>query len=175
MITKFEDLKIKINLKNIVSIGILAFAISCSNDKSTNLTITGLWKLESMKVRDTAMNTWTDYKGGMDGYLLYDGNGHVALHLYEKGYEKAGIEFPNFNDSIALEALKHITKSYYYMGNYKVSERDSIVSHFKLSHSNPSEFGLTAERRFYFRGDTLVMQPVERKNSKLKLKWLKTD
>lgn len=163
------------SLKYIVSAGILAFAFSCQKDKPSIPKISGLWKLESMKVRDTTKNIWSDYKGGMDGYLFYDGNGHVALHLYEKGYEKAGIEFPNFNDSIPLEALKHITKSYYYMGNYKVSEADSIVSHFKLSHSNPSEFGLTAERRFYFSGDTLVMQPVERKNSKLKLKWLKKD
>jgi len=161
------------SLKYIVFTGILAFAFSCQNDKPISPTITGLWKLESMKVRDTATNTWSHYRGGMDGYLLYDGNGHVALHLYEKSYEKAGIEFPNFNDSIPLEALKHITKSYYYMGNYKISEADSIVSHYKLSHSNPSEFGLTAERRFYFSGDTLVMQPIERKNSKLKLKWLK--
>tara|TARA_R100001530_G_scaffold67292_1_gene48000 strand:+ start:1075 stop:1590 length:516 start_codon:yes stop_codon:yes gene_type:complete len=168
LITKFKNLRIKI----IVSVIILAVTFSCNNDMPSNPTITGLWKLESMKVRDTVTNTWSDYKGGMDGYLLYDKNKHVALHLYEKGYEKAGIEFPNFNDSISLEALKHITKSYYYMGNYKVSEADSIVSHFKLSHSNPSEFGLTAERRFYFSGDTLVMQPVERKNSKLKLKWL---
>lgn len=76
-------------MKIIVSIGILAFAFSCSNDKLTNPTITGLWKLEIMKVRDTTTNTWSDYKGGMDGYLLYDGTGHVALHLYEKGYEKA--------------------------------------------------------------------------------------
>lgn len=147
--------------------------IGCN--KSENKKIVGLWKLESMKVRDTATNTWSHYKGGMDGYLLYDETGHVALHLYEKGFEKAGIEFPNFNDSISLEALKHITKSYYYMGNYMVSESDSIVSHFKLSHSNPSEFGLTAERRFFFNGDTLIMRPVERKNSKLKLKWLKVE
>ena len=168
MITKFKNLRIKI----IVSVIILAVTFSCNNDMPSSPTITGLWKLESMKVRDTVTNTWSDYKDGMAGYLLYDENRHVALHLYEKGYEKTGIEFPNFNDSIPLEALKHITKSYYYMGNYKVSEADSIVSHFKLSHSNPSEFGLTAERRFYFSGDTLVMQPVELKNSKLKLKWL---
>ena len=160
-------------LNYIFILGVLALAFSCGQNKSTTPAITGLWKLESMKVRDTATNTWSDYREGMDGYLLYDGNGHVALHLYEKGYEKAGLEFPNFNDSIPLEALKHITKSYYYMGNYKVSEVDSIVSHYKLSHSNPSEFGLTAERRFYLSGDTLVMQPVERKNSRLKLKWLK--
>ncbi|MDP2685907.1 MAG: hypothetical protein Q8O62_01715 [Aequorivita sp.] len=30
--------------------------------------INGLWKLESMKVRDTVTNTWNHYKGGMDGY-----------------------------------------------------------------------------------------------------------
>lgn len=162
-------------MKLSIAIGILIVSLSCQNKEVSTSKLTGLWKLESMKVRDTVTNAWSDYKGGMDGYLLYDGNGHVALHLYEKGYEKSGIEFPNFNDSIPLEALKHNTKSYYYMGNYKVSENDSIVSHYKLSHSNPSEFGLTAERRFFFSGDTLVMQPVERKNSKLKLKWLKAE
>ena len=151
----------------------LLFVFACQNNVEENSKIEGLWKLESMKVRDMVSNTWSHYRGGMDGYLLYDANGHVSLHLYEKGYQKAGIEFPNFNDSIPLEALKHITKSYYYMGNYTVSENDSIISHFKLSHSNPSEFGLTAERRFYFSGDTLVMQPLEEKNSKLKLKWLR--
>ncbi len=147
--------------------------LGCEKKIPQKPTLSGLWKLESMKVRDTVSNTWSHYKGGMDGYLLYDGNGHVSLHLYEKGYEKSGIEFPNFNDSIPLEALKHITKSYYYMGNYTVSEKDSVVSHYKLSHSNPSEFGLTAERRFYFIGDTLVMEPVEKKNLNLKPKWLK--
>jgi hypothetical protein len=161
------------NLCSLLVMLTLLFGCQKKSSLPKEPTLASLWKLEGMKVRDTVSNTWSDYKGGMDGYLLYDEKGHVALHLYEKGYEKAGIEFPNFNDSIPLEALKHITKSYYYMGNYKVSEKDSIVSHYKLSHSNPSEFGLTAERRFYFSGDTLVMQPVERKNSKLKLKWLK--
>lgn len=162
-------------IKTIVSVVFLTSLFACQNNSLKPNKLEGLWKLESMKVRDTSTNTWSDYKGGMDGYLLYDRNKHVALHLYEKGYENDRIKFPNFNDSISLEALKHITKSYYYMGNYKVSEKDSIVSHYKLSHSNPSEFGLTAERWFFFSGDTLVMQPVERKNSKLKLKWLKAE
>lgn len=152
-----------------------ALIIGCENktievDKPE---LTGLWQLHSMKVRDTATNTWAHYKGGMDGYLLYDGEENVALHLYEEGYEDLPPKFSNFTDTIDLESLQYITKSYYYMGKYKVSETDSIVSHYKLSHSNPSEFGLTAERRFWFNGDTLVMQPVERKNSRLKLKWFK--
>src|SRR5690606_15487868 len=100
-------------------------------------------------------------------------NAHVTIHFYEKGYEKAGMECPNFTDSIPLATLKHITKSYYYMGNDSVSIEDSIVPHFKLSHSNPSEFGLTAECRFYLNTLTLIIQPVERKNANLKLKWLK--
>lgn len=160
--------------KNSYVLVVLVLGLSCKNEKP-NPTLTGLWKLESMKVRDTISNTWSLYKGGMDGYLLYDGNGHVALHLYEIGYENAGMEFPNFNDSIPLKALRHLTKSYYYVGNYEVSGKDSIVSHFKLSHSNPAEFGLTAQRRFNFNGDTLVMQPVERKNSRLRLKWLQVE
>lgn len=161
------------NFKFMVLAGVLALVFGCTENKPKSNEIVGLWNLESMKVRDTTTNTWNHYRGGMDGYLLYDGNGHVSLHLYDKGYENFEIEFPNFNDSLPLEALKYITKSYFYMGNYTISEKDSIVSHFKLSHSNPSEFGLTAERRFYFSGDTLVMQPVEKKNSRLKLKWLK--
>lgn len=153
----------------------LVFSISCTETETTQNHLTGLWKLESMKVRDTSMNTWSPYREGMDGYLLYDATGHVALHLYDKGYENNGMKFPNFNDSIPLEALRYLTKSYYYMGAYRVLEADSIVSHTKLSHSNPSEFGLTAQRRFYFSGDTLIMQPVERKNARLKLKWLKAE
>ncbi|MDN3723851.1 lipocalin-like domain-containing protein [Aequorivita sp. SDUM287046] len=156
------------------SVGIFSILFACQNKRSELPKLNGFWKLESMKVRDTTTNTWRDYKGGMDGYLLYEETGHVALHLYEKGFETAGIQFLNFNDSIPLDALKHITKSYYYIGTYKVSEADSIVSHFKISHSNPSEFGLTADRRFYINGDTLIMQPVERKNANFKLKWLKT-
>ncbi len=175
MTTKKEGAKEMDVFKKIITVVILATLFGCVNTETSPTKITGLWKLESMKVRDTVSNTWGHYRGGMDGYLLYDGAGHVALHLYEKGYENSGITFPNFNDSIPLEALKYITKSYYYMGNYKVSEKDSIVSHFKLSHSNPSEFGLTADRRFYFSGDTLVMQPVEQKNANLKLKWLKAE
>lgn len=146
---------------------------SCKENQRPKNTLPGLWKLESMKVRDSATNTWNSYHGGMDGYLLYDEKGRVALHLYDKGYEDTDLRFPNFNDSIPLEALRYITKSYYYMGNYKVSEKDSIVSHYKLSHSNPAEFGLTAKRRFYFIGDTLVMEPVEKKNANLRLKWLR--
>ncbi|MBT0608631.1 lipocalin-like domain-containing protein [Aequorivita echinoideorum] len=142
-----------------------------SREKITKKDITGMWKLESMKVRDTATNIWKHYRGGMDGYLLYDGSGHVALHLYEKGYENTALEFANFSDAIPLESLKHLTKSYYYMGNYSVS--DSIVSHFKLSHSNPKEFGDTAERKFHFRGDTLVLEPVESQNANLQLKLLR--
>jgi len=161
------------NLKFFFAIGLLVSMLSCKNENVKPLKITGLWKLESMKVRDTTLNTWSDYRDGMDGYLLYDSNGHVALHLYDKSYENSGIEFPNFTDTISLKALKYITKSYYYMGEYSVSKDDSIVSHYKLSHSNPSEFGLTAERKFYFLGDTLIMLPVEQKNARLRLKWTK--
>ena len=152
---------------------LLMISLSCNEKEQVQSPLVGLWKLESMKVRNTATNTWSHYRGGMDGYLLYDANGHVSLHLFDRGYENAAMTFPNFNDCIPLEALKYITKSYYYMGNYKISGEDSIVSHTKVSHSNPSEFGLTAERRFYFNGDTLVMQPIERKNVNLKLKWLR--
>ncbi len=149
------------------------FFSNCEDKKPENSKLIGLWTLESMKVKDSATNNWKDYRGVMKGFLLYDAKGHVALHLFDKDYQNFSSPFPNFTDTISVEALKHLTKSYYYMGNYSVSEKDSLVTHTKLSHSNPSEFGGTSERRFYFNGDTLILEPVEKKNANLRLKWLR--
>ncbi len=156
----------------LIAIGL--FFSNCEEKKTEKSKLIGLWTLESMKVKDSA-NNWNAYRGGMKGYLMYDVEGNVALHLYDNDYEDYKPSFPNFTDTISSEALKHVTKSYYYMGNYQVSEKDSIVTHTKLSHSNPSEFRGIAERRFYFSGDTLIMVPVEQKNARLKLKWLKSN
>ena len=132
----------------------------------------GLWKLQAMEQKDSLGN-WNEWGGGMQGYLMYDGDKNMALHLLKKDYEKTSLEFPNFTDTISEAALKHLTGSYVYIGNYKILSDKNIVEHTRLSHSNPGEWGKVVQRRFSFQGDTLIVQPVEDKNASLRLKWLK--
>ncbi|MFK8044640.1 MAG: lipocalin-like domain-containing protein [Crocinitomicaceae bacterium] len=136
--------------------------------------IEGLWNLQTMELKDDAGN-WSEWRDGMKGYLLYDGKGHMALHLIPSDYEKTTLEFPNFTDTISIDALRYITNNYNYFGTYKIDYDSSIVSHYKISHSNPGEWFTTARRKFSFKGDTLIVRPVEEKNAKLRLKFLKED
>ena len=133
--------------------------------------VKGLWKLFSMEVKDSLGN-WSAYRGGMQGFLLYDGNGSMALHLSTDGYENTDLEIKNFTDTIALEKLQYLTNFYGYMGQYRIIDSASIVEHTRISHSNPNDWGKTVQRRFAFSGDTLVITPVESANANLKLKWL---
>ena len=111
----------------------------------------------------------------MQGYLLYDDNGHMALHMTIKGYENTDLRFPNFVDTISVEALRHLTGSYAYFARYKVSPMDSIIEHSRISHSNPADWNKVVRRKYFFSGDTLILRPVENQNSGLRLKWLKSD
>jgi len=132
--------------------------------------VEGLWKLHSMEVLNASKHRKA-WKPGTQGYLLYDAKQHVSLHLTINQYDSFAIPFPNFTDSISSEALRHLTNNYNYMGLYE--ENDSIVRHIKLSHSNPNEWGDTAYRKFYLKNDTLIMTPIEKKNSSLLLKWVR--
>lgn len=147
---------------------------SVSNNSSETKSIKGLWELFSMEVKDRNTGDWKHYRNGMQGYLLYDGNKNMTIHLTDQGYENTALEFPNFTDTISLEALKYLTKSYYYIGEYKVLN-DSMVQHKRISHSNPGDWGKQVVRQFKFNGDTLVITPTEEKNANLKLKWIRSE
>ncbi|MEM7163371.1 MAG: lipocalin-like domain-containing protein [Bacteroidota bacterium] len=148
----------------------LLFAMACEENKVPD--VAGFWQLYAMeKLNDNGV--WEDWNGGMQGNLLYDGSGHVALHLATSNYQNFKTEFPNFSDSISLESLKHLTNSYYYMGRYELNRASQIVKHTRKSHSNPKDWGKTVERKYWFSGDTLIIVPVENANSGLRLKWLR--
>lgn len=135
--------------------------------------ISGLWKLHIMEIRDTLSGNWSEWRDGMQGYLLYDSNKNMALHLMAKGYEKTDLSFPNFTDTIPLEALQHLTNNYNYFAEYSLNLEDSIVQHRRISHSNPRDWDKVVQRKFSFKGDTLVLQPVETGLSNLRLKWIR--
>ena len=133
----------------------------------------GLYKLHIMEQQDPVTGTWKEWRDGMQGYILYDDQDHMAVHLTTKGYENTDLRFPNFNDTIPTEALKHLTGSYVYFAKYTVDEELGVVEHARISHSNPGMWNEVVKRRFTFSGDTLILQPVEQANSALRLKWIR--
>ncbi len=159
-------------------IALLSIAVGCTTNKKDlgdnqeTDKLTGLWILHSMELQDSLTGKWNDWNGGMQGYLLYDGTENMSLHLLTKDYEKMDLVFPNFTDTIPLEALQHLTNSYVYFAKYTLDEENAIVQHKRISHSNPKDWGKTVQRRYSFKGDTLVLRPVEETNAGLRLKWL---
>ena len=145
---------------------------SCESETKENK-LTGLWSLVVMDNYNEKTNEWEVWNGGMQGYILYDGDENISLHLLTKDYEKTELRFPDFDDSIPLEALKHLTNSYVYFAKYKINYNDSIVTHKRISHSNPGEWGKTVHRKFGFIGHTLKLEPLEDKTAGLRLKWIK--
>jgi len=135
--------------------------------------VKGLWALHSMEQSDSLTGKWSEWKGGMQGYLLYDDQENMALHLTKKGYQDFPIAFPNFVDTIPQKALEHLTNSYVYFAKYSLDTVQGIVTHARISHSNPAEWNDVVERRYSFKGDTLMLAPVEEKNKSLRLKWLR--
>ena len=150
---------------------IVALLWACSSPAKEQ-SLEGFWTLHIMEQKDSVGN-WKEWRDGMQGYLLYDGEENMALHLLEKEYETYADEFPNFSDTIALEHLQHLTGSYVYIGQYVILPGDSIVQHTRLSHSNPKDWGKVVQRKFSFKNDTLVMVPAEQENASLRLKWVK--
>lgn len=133
----------------------------------------GLWSLHIMEQKDSVTNKWSEWRNGMQGYILYDDTNNMAVHLTTKGYEKTDLEFPNFNDTISIEALKYLTGTYTYFAKYSIDTNKRQVTHARISHSNPKEWNDTVIRKYTFVGDTLILEPIERSNSSLRLKWIK--
>ena len=124
---------------------------------------------------------WT--KGGT-GYIVYDGMGHMAVHITRKGYndykwlpEEASLRDEKINqklDSMSTEELKEAVRafssSYVYAGNYIIEDTTDVVKHERLSTSIHSPAGSTVRRAFTFSGDTIILRVL---NGNRRLKWIK--
>jgi len=159
--------------KFIFGILICSIIFACEQkSKTPQLPILGLWKLNVMEVKNDD-GIWNEWRQGMGGYLLYEASGYMSLHLMPKSYPDTDLKFKNFTDTMQLDQLKYISQNYNYTGSYTVDLDSSIVSHTKLSHSNPNEWGEISRRKFKFVGDTLFVVPTEEENARLRLKFLK--
>ena len=147
-----------------VSSLIVLTAIGCSDKKTDNSILAGMYKLSQIENFDTTTKQWREDDLGKDGdsYILYDGIGHMAVHITSKGYkdftwlperQATGKEFlERYIDSMPSEqlrlALKEFTSSFVYTANYSVDNDSGIVTHNRLSSSVPSVWGTQAKRRF---------------------------
>lgn len=135
-----------------------------------------MWKLDKFESYDSINRKWSDdvTRIGYTGYILYDGLGHMAVHLIPKAYND--FDSNNKLDSISLDELKNLTKiymsNYVYFASYKIE--NGAVYHSKLSATNPKDKGTVAVREFEFSGDTLILKPKEKINGlRLRLRWVK--
>jgi hypothetical protein len=124
---------------------------------------------------------WT--KGGT-GYIVYDGIGHMAVHITRQGYndfkwlpEEESLRPERINqklDSMSTEELKEAVRafssSYVYAGNYTVEDTIDVVKHQRISTSIHSPVGSTVRRAFTFSGDTIILRVL---NGNRRLKWIK--
>jgi hypothetical protein len=169
-----------------VSSLIVLTAVSCSDTKTNNSMLAGMYKLSQIENLDTTTKQWKADALGKDGdsYILYDGVGHMAVHITSKGYkdfswlperQATSKEFlDRYIDSMPSEqlrpALKEFASSFVYTANYTVDNDSGIVTHDRLSSSVPSVWDTQVKRRFTITGDTVILTFMD--GSK-RLKWLK--
>ena len=160
---------------------------SCKNQSVGDLNgqLAGMYKLYIIENRDST-GAWRQQEWGKDGdgYIVYDGKGHMAVQITPKGYkdflwlsEEAAIN----NDSLKQKidemseadlkaAVVEFSSNYVYVANYSISDSANVVTHYRLSHTNPSPWNTTVKRKFTFKGDTLILEPL---NVNRRLKWIK--
>lgn len=165
---------IKVN-KTVLILIIAGLGFGCSQkiEQEESNQFAGLWSLYVMEQLNAETGEWSEWRNGMQGYILYDDKNNMSVHLTTKGYQNTDVRFPNFTDSIPDDALKHLTNSYVYFAKYHVDKEQQVVEHARISHSNPAMWNEVVKRRFTFSGDTLILQPLEKDNSGLRLKWIK--
>ena len=159
---------------------------ACSNSKSNRTEqLAGMYKLYIIENKDSA-DEWRQQDWGKDGdgYLVYDGKGHMAVQITPKGYkdfqwldEESAInkdKVKEKTDSMSTDALKEAVKefssSYVYVANYSFEDTADIVVHQRISSSLPVVWGTTVRRAFSFSGDTLILKVL---NGNRRLKWIR--
>jgi hypothetical protein len=164
---------------------VLISACTGKSKPNRNEQLAGMYKLYIAENADSngvwREDPWT--KGGT-GYIVYDGMGHMAVHITRQGYndftwlpEEESLRPERVNqklDSMSTEELKATVRafssSYAYVGNYTIEDTIEVVKHHRISTSIHSPLGSTVRRAFAFSGDTIILRVL---NGNRRLKWIK--
>jgi len=174
-------------MKAIYLLAILLFITGCAdikkNDSRTQLA--GMYKLYISENQDSEgvwhEDPWT--KGGT-GYIIYDGLGHMAVHITREGYkdfawlsEEESLNPERLNQKIdsmttdeLKDAVREFSSSYVYVGNYTIEDTADVVQHHRITSHLPAIWGTTVRRAFSFSGDTIILRIL---NGNRRLKWIK--
>ena len=164
-------------IKLILGLLFLATMYSCSTKtQQADNKFDGMWRLDKFELFDSLANRWTDdsKRIGWTGYILYDGQGHMGVHLIPKGYKNFDT---NKNlDSLQNDDLKELVKFYksnfVYFANYNIS--GTTIDHKRLTATEPGNWGTTLTRDFDFKGDTLILTAREKiRGQRIRLRWIK--
>lgn len=164
-------------LKSVFGLLIFLTLYSCETKVSkTSSMFHGMWRLDRFEAYDSSSNTWSNAitRIGWNGYILYDGQGHMGVHLTPKGYKDFDT---NKNiDSLTHDELVALTKFYksnfVYFSDYTLT--DSTVEHKRLSATEPTNWGKSLTRNFEFKADTLILTAHEIiEGQKVRLRWIK--
>ena len=137
----------------------------------------GMWKLSKFEVLHDAGWITFPWNAGGTGYLIYDGRGHGSLHITPAGYSE--LRWPE-NDSLEKwtihelrEAFIDLRKNYNYMASYQLDTANKIITHTRLSHSRPEDWGVSVQRRYELHGsDSLWLFPLEGDHPR-RLLWIR--
>lgn len=172
-------------MKLITVITAILFLSACAQKKDKRQLLTGMYQLVIAENMDST-GTWHEdpwTKGGT-GYIVYDGLGHMAVHITRAGYkdynwlnrtdalkpDKINARLDSMSVDELKAAVKEFTGSYAYAANYTVEDTADVVVHHRLSASVPAEWGTIAPRAFSFSGDTVILRVLD---GNRRLKWVR--
>lgn len=153
----------------------LVYATACTHQPTTDnhKKLAGLYKLYRMENPDSS-GVWQEdhWAQGGESFIIYDGLGHMAVHISPKGYkdfdwmteERAINErlVKEKIDTMSLNELKsavtQFSSSYVYVANYIIADSANLITHNRITSSIPSIWGTTVKREFAFHGDTLILK-----------------
>lgn len=143
--------------------------------KSAVEKLRGMWRLDRFEIKDSS-NRWIQdpVREGWTGYILYDGLGHVGVHLSPKNYKDYDISknIDSLNMSELLGRAKYFQSNYVYFANATVT--DSSVIHNRLSATSPKDWSVVVTRDMELHGDTLALITHETFDGvKLRVKWIR--
>jgi hypothetical protein len=163
--------------KLLLAMCILLTISGCRNqEQGIDSRFYGMWKLDKIESFDKETGKWVNdaFFEGWNGYIIYDGQGHMGAEITPKGYKD--FDSDKNLDSLDTEGLKELVKLYksnfVYFANYKIT--DGTVAHERLIATNPKDWGTVLMRDFEFINDTLILSPHEILwGKKSRLWWVK--
>ncbi|WP_411768960.1 lipocalin-like domain-containing protein [Winogradskyella sp. A3E31] len=165
-------------LKTIAVFFLIVLVIGCANQTtiSDNNRLTGSWKLYQIQQQDSINGKWEKIGGNLNyttGYLIYDGQGGMGVHEVLENYENYHFEDTTKVGRYYVEDLKHLASNFTYFGRYRILPNKKLIEHTILAHTNPKLWNTTNQRKYQFKGDTLILFPVEAKYNNVRVVWTK--